>query len=413
MIEEACLKLQDLQNTSSKNAKDDLLKLMEMSVTKEVYEFLFVTALSPLVNLGCQSFDDGQIHREDLPTLAELKSLRRDLESRKFTGGKAKAELQRVLLCKNKVVRSILIDTFTKKLRIGATETTINKIFKDLIPVFEIGLCETFEYVVGHTTELPKGNYYIEPKLDGLRCIIFIENGVVRITSRNDKPMYNTEIIEERLSELKLPDCVLDGEIKAKDWNETISIVHSQKKVDASALYFNCFDFIFRKEWDEQGTQPIESRKACLGKYFSTLPKNIRVVPYRNLPEKFSEAELLFKKLRSKGFEGAILKQVGSKYPFGRSSSWLKWKQFFTAEVLVQSLEEGSGSNKGKLGALVCDYKGTSVKVGGGFSKAERVAFWKNPKLVLGKLVEVKYFEVTRDGSLRFPGFLRIREDMN
>ena len=59
------------------------------------------------------------------------------------------------------------------------------------------------------------------------------------------------------------------------------------------------------------------------------------------------------------------------------------------------------------VGSLVVDYKGTKVSVGTGFTDEQRVEFYKDTP----EIIEVNYQEVTKDGSLRFPSFVRIRED--
>ena len=79
-------------------------------------------------------------------------------------------------------------------------------------------------------------------------------------------------------------------------------------------------------------------------------------------------------------------------------------------------IEKGSGRNKGRLGALVCNYKGNLVNVGSGFSDEDRELFWKNKDEIIGRIIEVRYKEVTKDKkteleSLQFPSYLGVREN--
>jgi DNA ligase-1 len=92
-------------------------------------------------------------------------------------------------------------------------------------------------------------------------------------------------------------------------------------------------------------------------------------------------------------------------------------KPFIEVSLEVVGVEEGTGRNIGKLGALVCSGsdigKNINVNVGSGFSDADRDSFWTNRNLLPGQIVEIRADAVTmnQDGtySLRFPRFLRFR----
>ena len=97
--------------------------------------------------------------------------------------------------------------------------------------------------------------------------------------------------------------------------------------------------------------------------------------------------------------------------------AWLKLKPFIEVSLEVTDLEEGTGKNVGRLGALVCsgddDNKRIAVNVGSGFSDDLRTSIWGSRSSVVGQIVEVRADAVTQnqDGtySLRFPRFLRFR----
>ena len=81
----------------------------------------------------------------------------------------------------------------------------------------------------------------------------------------------------------------------------------------------------------------------------------------------------------------------------------------------VVDAEEGYGRNKGTLGALVVKYKDNTVNVGSGFTDEERKNFWENREDIIGRVIEVKYKEITTDKktgleSLQFPVFCGLRE---
>jgi DNA ligase-1 len=131
--------------------------------------------------------------------------------------------------------------------------------------------------------------------------------------------------------------------------------------------------------------------------------------------------ELLFKDFNKEaidnGYEGIMIKDPDAVYECKRSTSWLKQKPFIEVSLEVTDVEEGTGRNEGRLGALVCsgqdDGKDIVVNVGSGFSDSDRSDFWDSRDSLAGQIVEVRADAVTQnqDGtySLRFPRFLRFR----
>jgi len=121
----------------------------------------------------------------------------------------------------------------------------------------------------------------------------------------------------------------------------------------------------------------------------------------------------------SEGYEGVMIKDLNAPYECKRTTFWLKYKPVITVDLEVIDVEEGTGRNVGRLGALVCsgtDHgKEITVNVGSGFSDEQRVDFYVNRSSVIGRTVEILADAVTQnqDGtySLRFPRFMRFRDD--
>jgi DNA ligase-1 len=114
--------------------------------------------------------------------------------------------------------------------------------------------------------------------------------------------------------------------------------------------------------------------------------------------------------------EGVMINICDAPYEFGRTWNLMKVKKMNTLDLEVIGYEEGSGRLKGTLGAILVRYKnGNTVKVGSGFSDELRALIWAEPMDIIGKIVEVQYFEETTnaDGgiSLRFPVFKDFRPD--
>jgi len=116
-----------------------------------------------------------------------------------------------------------------------------------------------------------------------------------------------------------------------------------------------------------------------------------------------------------------MINPSNSPYECKRTKNLLKVKKFHTADVLVLSIEEGEGANKGKLGAVHVRFTGPdgkpyTCKVGSGFKQEERELYFSYPDLIIGKIIEIGYFELSKnqkddDYSLRFPTFKHLRED--
>ena len=399
---EACIALIRIARTSGRNDKMEILK----SQASDALKFLLETALNPYLNYGVYDFNDGRVYRTDFPNLEELRSLREALVSKQVTGDKAKELLRKTILIPESTDRDILVSVFQKELRIGAAGDTINKVFPGLIPEFKLQLCESIE------ERKIEGNWIAEPKLDGLRCVMIFRNHECDVLSRNGKPLYNLGHIVALLRP-QIKDGVVDGEVFSTNWNESDSIVRSSKAVKGSEnLKFYVFDFIPLDEWDAKvGHMPLCDRKTVLRKLVPDNTPSIVKVSY--LPINNTEgAWQAAKEYKKEGYEGAVVKNMDTPYTFDRGHEWMKLKFEETDDLLIVGYEEGVGRNLKKLGAFVCRLpNGNTVQVGGGFSDEQRVGFWNQKKGLIGRTVEVKFQERTKDGSLRFPVFVRFRND--
>jgi DNA ligase-1 len=149
----------------------------------------------------------------------------------------------------------------------------------------------------------------------------------------------------------------------------------------------------------------------------------IDIVPQQEFDLDVLTDEVLFKDYNKEmveaGFEGIMIKSVDAPYECKRSTSWLKQKPFIEVSLSVTAVEEGTGRNVGKLGAIVCegvdDDKTIVVNVGSGFTDEQRAEFWEAKDSLIGQVVEVRADAATRSQdsedtwSLRFPRFLRFR----
>jgi ATP-dependent DNA ligase len=94
-----------------------------------------------------------------------------------------------------------------------------------------------------------------------------------------------------------------------------------------------------------------------------------------------------------------------------RSGEMLKVKPYKTEDLEVTGIYDGEGKYTGMAGGVVVNFNGVAVRCGSGFDDATREAMAKAPNDYIGKVAEIRYLEVTEDGSLRHPSFLRWREE--
>ena len=114
-----------------------------------------------------------------------------------------------------------------------------------------------------------------------------------------------------------------------------------------------------------------------------------------------------------------MVKPIAGIYECKRSSLWLKVKPFIEVSLTVKAVEEGTGRNVGKLGALIDEGndmdKFIKTNVGSGLSDENRDEFWRHKDKLIGQVVEVRADAITQNQdskdqwSLRFPRFLRFR----
>jgi DNA ligase-1 len=326
--------------------------------------------------------------------------------------------------------RRILI----KDLRCGVSEKTINKVVEKKYADFSIPVfgCQLAHDSANHESKV-SGKKLIEVKLDGVRVITIVRaDGRVDMFSRNGKELANFPHIVEQISNVVKThgssnniDVVLDGEIMSSSFQDLMKQVHRKDNVEAGDAVLNLFDVIpladFEKgEWNKPQTTRSDMVYYWHKTYKDLLP-NVTVVGHELVDLDTDAGQKRFKEINQKaiegGYEGIMIKDPEAGYECKRSVAWLKLKPFIEVSLEVVDVEEGTGRNIGRLGAIVCegvdDGKNIRVNVGSGFTDSGRDNFWSSRDSLLGQIVEVRADAVTRnqDGtySLRFPRFLRFR----
>lgn len=355
-------------------------------------------ATDPFITFGISSVEGEPKGNDDVLTLLQ-QCMRREL-----TGNAARLKLGEA--CEDATEQELINRILKKDLRCGVGEKLVLQGYPDLIRQFDVMRADKFEGLN------KRHSYVIEPKYDGLRCIAIVEDGTVTLLSRNGKEFTSSDHLKPQLLKLAEPigDCVFDGELTAGNFNESVSAVKKKDQQDDSTIY-NVFDVLDMVEWNNPIT-PYYQRRGYLKNAFEKVGDmpSLRLVPSYKI-ESDDEAYRFYNRFLAQGYEGGIVKNSQGLYRFKRHKDWLKLKEVNEVDLRVESLVQGEGKYYGMLGALIVKYKNKRVSVGAGFTDEERALWWKDPSLIQGKTIEVRYHQETPDGSLRHPRLYRIRDD--
>ena len=312
------------------------------------------------------------------------------------------------------------LNVLQKDLRCNISVKTIQKVWKGLIPEWGCMLGSKYfdneKYVEGKP-------FTLTVKLDGHRCLIVKHGKDIKAYTRQHKEYLGLDDIINEVSTME-GDFVLDGELLVSNYKEippetrykaTSNIVRKDGvKHGVSLIAFDIVpyqDFIKGK----CNTPYIERRKRL-----EQVLSNKQFIEVVDIVYKGSDTDViipLLDEVTSIGEEGLMLNLNNYPYECKRTKGLLKLKKFQTADVRVVDVLEGDGKYKDKLGAITIEFehKGETHRcnVGSGFSDDERLLYHQKPELLLNKIVEIGYFEITSNAKggvgLRFPTFKRTR----
>ena len=419
--------IQKLQDHNSRLDKEAILATAYDEGLPEFFEGLRM-ALDPLVTFGVKQVTE--LDNEWAGQGCEwsvFKELADKLVARELTGHAARDAINLVKSsCTveqwNGWYRRILI----KDLRCGVSEKTVNKVVPGTVPVFTCALAHDS---AKHEKKMT-GKKQIEIKLDGVRVITVIQGDKVEMFSRNGKQFHNfghiIDEIKQVLVDYPVPyPLVLDGEVMSANFQDLMKQVHRKDNVQSEDAVLHLFDTIplgcFQAgSWDKPQSFRSAITKAWVEEHKDVL-KHVQALEWEEVDLDTPEGNKRFVELNKAavdgGYEGVMIKDVDAPYECKRTHAWLKAKPFIEVTLEVKDVEEGTGRNEGRLGALVCagedDGRMVQVNCGSGFSDADRDNFWTSRGALLGQLVEVRADAITQnqDGtySLRFPRFKTFR----
>lgn len=433
--------VQMLKETNSASEKIKMLSAYKND--PEIIKYFFYT-YNPFYMYGVTSASMKK--NSDLSELEFYKDIFEVLDllrTRKLTGNKAIAAINGFANQNNALI-NLIYDIMDRKLGIGMGEKQINKALNNIIPTFDVALAATYDKDRHDKYNLE--NYFIQRKLNGVRLVTIItyeadtDTVDIKSYSRKGKEFttcgkINEEILKfYKASKFYKTNIVLDGEACVtdfdgkEDWNKIVSEIKRKDHTIQSPKYI-IFDLLTFDEFSgiTESKNYSARLKLLTNFFFGALNDKAEYlscvfsVPYS--VESFDRLEK--ENIITDKWEGFIFRK-NAPFKAGRSTDLLKYKLFKDAEYVVVGVEhtvkpmlvDDKMVDTPCVGALkILLENGSVCGVGTGISDAQRIEWYNNPNAIIGKQIQVKYKELTKnqDGSwsLQFPVLTYIFEKEN
>lgn len=308
----------------------------------------------------------------------------------------------------NPEYEAFLFSVFIKSLKLGVDVKLVNKTYgDDFIFNWEIQQA----YPIEKYPLKPNTWITITQKCNGVRATYY--RG--KIMARSGVEFKGLDHILNELN-IAYSNYVLDGELMLKDktgltdneaFRKATGIINSDG--DKSEICMTVFDCLPVADFDSPTPKMRYSQRRRLMDGLEDTD-NVRVLPVLYQGTDHTQIPILLDKMVGEDKEGLMV-NLDVPYKRKRHSGILKVKRFYTMDLRVVSVEEGEGKYVGMLGKVNVEFNGNVVGVGSGFTDEQRIKYWEDKDYLVGKIIEVKYKEVSTDKktglqSLQFPVFV-------
>ncbi len=422
-----------IESSNSRLFKESII-LEQMKKGNDIFFKGLSFAYNKLLTFGVKQLPVAEKNGQGLDWI-EFSKICEKLIKRELTGHAARDQ---IIILKDKSYKDewnfFYRRILQKDMRCGLSERTVNNVAKKnnyeqyVIPVFSCQLAQDCEL---HKKKL-NGKKSLEVKLDGVRAVTVIyPSGKIDMFSRNGKELNNFNHIKDEISKTfnisSIKEAlVLDGEIVSDDFQTLMKQIHrksSSQNKDAKLFLFDLLPLEYFKKgiYEKSYFSRIEELKKIHERFFIQ-SHVINIIDSVNVDLDTEKGEIEFKNFNKNsiinGYEGIMIKDPESFYECKRSTTWLKSKPFIEISLEVKDYEEGTGRNKGKLGAIIAEGidgdKNFKTNVGSGFTDLQRKEFWEEKDKLIGQIIEIRADSISKsqDGenwSLRFPRFKSFR----
>ena len=408
--------IKELRGTTSSKAKREILDMHYHNTDLQTF---FAYTYNPYYTYGVTTSTLPKLESTEgegnFPAMIELLD---SLRNRDLTGNSARDAI--ISFTKTyPATAELLYLALDKDAKAGITETTLNKTWSKLIPVFSIAKAEPYTGNLSYPA-------LAEVKMDGVRVIAIITDSQVQLYSSNGREAQGLDSLKAELRNATKnyphTDLVLDGELTSSNRRSVSGIFNKALKgtiatADEADLVFTAFDIMPLAEWNNQRvTLTAKQRREQLESYLST-SQQVQLVTAKWVS---SESELMefFNEIYQRGDEGIIVKAPDSLYAFKRDSAWQKLKGILDCDLVVTGFTEGTGKREGLFGAMICESADGKLKVqvGSGFTDSNLKCVNANRGAYIGRVAKVRYNGIitAKDSdtySLFLPRFIDFRED--
>jgi len=409
--------LKRLEATSSRLEKEAILEKHE---SNDALKEAFRLALDPTINFYIKKIPDVIEKTQKITLDAALSDLVTDIASRKVTGSLAKERVSILLGSLSSDDREVLKLVIGRNLRCGVSESTVEKIWPDLVLSYP---CQLVSPMNGSTKI--KFPMMAQTKMDGMRFNAIVENGAVSYRSRNGKELDLFEALDEDfLTMADGADLVFDGELlvsgpqgKVLDRKTGNGLLTKFQKGTgteevAKRIRAVVWDRIPLTDFRRGSCKmPCYARWTLLN---GTRTRGIRVAQ-TTMINNLAIAQALYQEKLDEGEEGLILKDPEGPWENKRVKHQVKMKAELEADLICTGTTAGTGKYSGLIGALEVTSADGRVKcsVGTGLSDEERRS---DPREFVGRVVAVKYNALitdkkTKAHALFLPVFVEVRLD--
>ena len=409
-----------LKNTSSTLDKVEIIGKIESRAGSEFIKQVLLYVYHPMWQYHVTSDNLKKKCTLRGKKYSSLFSLLDDLKETKITGHDAIGAINSFVesyLDYEELIHCII----DKDLKTRAGDKLINKAIPDFIPTFSVALADKYNTKIVSW----KDDWYVSTKIDGVRCIAIVDDsGNSTFFSRTGKPFDTLGVISDGIKALGITGVIFDGELCLVDDDgkeDFQGVMKELRKKDHTIPNpsYKIFDMLNADEFYSQKGKANNPFSVRLKKLQKAMVKNecsCLTILDQKLIKNQDDFQELIQESTDKGWEGLMLR-ADKPYKGKRSKDLLKYKAFSDAEYEVvdtemgpfRYIQNGKECEETMLSSVIISHKDNLVGVGSGFSVEQRQEFYKNPKKILGKVINVQYFEETKnqDGgiSLRFPTF--------
>lgn len=356
--------LTELASDNSRLAKEAILK---REIDNELLKRVFRLALDPTINYYIKKIPANR-HVPGIMSLEQaLDFLETRLAKREVTGDAAKDELAKVLGCLGEDDAEVLRMVVKRDLRCGVNESTVNKIWKKLIPEFPYQRCELLKAVKLNTWPWKDG-VVSQLKADGSFANVICEPDGVTIMTRSGTvyPESCLQNIRADIASMSSPYMVYHGELLVYKGESPLPREISNGKLNSLAK--GGTDALENGEevrflvWDALPYAEFLAGKSNItySKRIETLRTTIKCVVSVELIEtrivySMEEAFAHYSELIERGFEGTIIKRPDGIWKDGTSKEQVKLKIDCDVEVRMKKLNAGNGKNAATFGSVQCE----------------------------------------------------------